>query len=242
LHRVADSYARQTDCANAVSNTRLVHEATTIQSVNERAIALRAQGRLREAAAAFSDGIAQFPDAAVLYNNLGMTLDELGAAKEALAAYNSALALSPSLSAALVGKANLLLRDGLVDEARVCFDDALASEPDSIPANLGLYELLQIKGDPRAALEHQRRALEQQRFFSHVASREQRSVLVLCAPGDWQANVPVDFLFDRSTTSVYKLYLLDAARMHADRPPATDVIFNAIAESDEAVRYLALAN
>jgi glutathione synthase/RimK-type ligase-like ATP-grasp enzyme len=218
-----------------------VHEAT-IQSVNERAIELRAQGRLREAAAAFSEGIARFPDAAVLYNNLAMTLDEMGAAKEALRAYDSALAHAPAFTAALVGKANLLLRDGLADEARVCFDDALAADPHSVAANLGLYELLQIKGEPRAALEHQHRALAQQRLFTHVAPRQGRSVLVLCAPGDWQANVPVDFLFDRATTSVYKLYLLDATHMYEDKAPAADVIFNAIAESDDAVRYLALAS
>lgn len=213
----------------------------TIQSVNERAIELRARGRLREAAAVFAEGIARFPDAAVLYNNLAMILDELGAAKEALQAYESALERLPQFTAALVGKANLLLRDGRVDEARVSFDIALGVEPDSVAAHLGMYELLQIKGDLGPAVAHQRRALQHQRLYMHTAPNAARSVLVLCAPGDWQANIPVDFLFDRNTTSVHKLYLVDAARLHADPLPPYDVLFNAIAESNEARIYLELA-
>jgi len=211
----------------------------SIQSINARAIELRAQGRLREAIAVFAEGVATFPDAAVLFNNLAMTLDELGAPKEALLAYDSALQRAPHLTAALVGKASLLLRTGLIDEARALYDAALAVEPGSLAANLGMYELLQIKGDLRGAVDHQRRALAHQHLFSHVAPNEQRSVLVLVAPGDWQTNVPVDFLFDRKTTSVHKLFLLDAAP--AVPIPDYDVVFNAIAESDEAVASLRLA-
>ena len=213
----------------------------SIQSYNARAIELRAQGRLREAIATFSEGIVRFPNAAVLYNNLAMSLDELGAAKEAMLAYDSALSRAPDLTAALVGKAGLLLREGRIEEARTFFERALALEPSSVAANLGMYELLQIKGDLRSAVGHQRAALDRQRIFSHQAGDEQRSLLVLCTPGDWQANVPVDFLFDRKTTSVHKLFLLDGEQMFQERLPRYDVIFNAIAESDEAVVALELA-
>jgi tetratricopeptide (TPR) repeat protein len=211
---------------------------TSLSTVNDRAIALRAQGRLREAVAAFSEGIVQFPQAAVLYNNLAMTLDELGAPKEALLAYDSALARSPTLVASLTGKAGLLLRDGLVDEARTFFERALSLDADSLAAHLGMYELLQIKGDLAGAVCHQEAALRTQRFFSYTAPNAQRSVLVLCAPGDWQANVPVDFLFDRATTSVHKLFLIDDAPIDLAKLPQHDVIFNAVAESDEATPYL----
>ena len=57
---------------------------TTLRAINDKAIELRTRGRLREAVAAFAEGIVQFPAAAVLYNNLAMTLDELGAGSEAL--------------------------------------------------------------------------------------------------------------------------------------------------------------
>jgi glutathione synthase/RimK-type ligase-like ATP-grasp enzyme len=215
--------------------------AESIGSLNDRAVELRAQGRLREAVAVFSEGIVRFPQSAVLYNNLAMTLDELGASKEAMIAYDSALARAPKFVASLIGKAGLLLREGHVDDARRLFERALEVEPESVAANLGMYELLQIKGELREAVAHQRRALTQQRLFSHRAASERRSLLVLCAPGDWQANIPVDFLFDRKYTSVHKLYLLDEAQMRAERLPPYDVVLNAIAESDEAVDALRLA-
>lgn len=214
---------------------------STLQALNNRAIELRARGRQREAIAAFSEAIVQFPNAAVLYNNLAMTLDEIGAAGEALLAYDSALARAPKFVAALSGKATVLLRSGRIDEACQCFDEALAADANFLPALLGLYEALQIKGDLRGAVAHQRKALERQQLYGYVAPNERRSVFVLCAPGDWQANVPVDFLFDRQTTSVYKLYLLDEERMPDEGLPQYDVVFNAIAESDEAVPYLHLA-
>ncbi|HEY1976582.1 MAG TPA: tetratricopeptide repeat protein [Candidatus Baltobacteraceae bacterium] len=215
--------------------------AESIQSLNEKAVALRAQGRMREAVAAFSEAIVQFPGAAVLYNNLAMTLDELGAPKEAMLAYDSALARAPKFVASLIGKAGLVLREGRIDEARRLFDEALEVEPSSVAANLGMYELLQIKGELGEAVAHQKRALSHQRAFAHRAPNEKRSLLVLCTPGDWQANVPVDFLFDRRTTSFCKLYLLDDAQASHERLPPYDVVLNAIAESDEAVGALRLA-
>lgn len=214
-----------------------MHEAS-LREMNDKAIALRSQGRLREAVGLFSEAIVRFPQAAVLYNNLAMTLDEMGAQKEALLAYDSALARAPQLVAALVGRASLLLRDGRIDEARASYEAALAEAPHSLPAHLGMYELLQIKGDLAGAVAHQREALEIQRLYSAQAPNERRSLLVLCAPGDWQTNVPVDFLFDRSTTSVHKLYLLDDARTNEQNLPRFDVVFNSIAESETAGVYL----
>jgi hypothetical protein len=107
-------------------------------------------------------------------------------------------------------------------------------------AHLGLYELLQIQGDPAGASEHQKRALARQRLFSSVAPSEARALLVLCAPGDWQANIPVDFLVDRLTTTLHKLYLTGDGSAPASLPPY-DVVLNGIAESREAVPYLQLA-
>ncbi len=209
----------------------------TLAAANQKGIDLRAQGRLREAVGAFSDGIVQFPGSAILYNNLAQTLDELGAPKEALLAYESALMRAPHFVPALVGKANLLLRDGRIEEARSALEAAIGVEPESVAANLGLYELLQIKGELPAAVEHQKRALARQRLFSHAAPNEARSLLVLCAPGDWQVNVPIDFLVDRATTSIHKLYMLEDDRVPAALP-TYDVVLNAIAESRGAVPYL----
>jgi tetratricopeptide (TPR) repeat protein len=213
----------------------------TLAAANQKGIELREQGRLREAVAAFSEGIVSFPGSAILYNNLAQTLDDLGAPAEALLAYESALMRAPHFVAALAGKANLLLRDGKLDEARAAYETALAIEPQSVVVNLGLYELLQIKGELSAAVDHQKRALAAQRLFSQSAAHEARSLLVLCAPGDWQANIPIDFIVDRATTSVHKLYLIEGAAPPASLPPY-DVVLNGIAESRAAVAYLELAD
>ena len=69
---------------------------------------------------------------------------------------------SEAMSNQANGKANLLLRDGRIEEARAALEAAIGVEPDSVAANLGLYELLQIKGDVPAAIEHQKRALAHQ--------------------------------------------------------------------------------
>jgi tetratricopeptide (TPR) repeat protein len=212
----------------------------TLSAANQKGIELRTRGRLREAVAAFSEGIVAFPGSAILYNNLAQTLDDLGLPQEALLAYESALLRAPQFVPALTGKGNLLMRDGKLDESRAAFEVALQIEPDSIAVNLGMYELLQIQGEPAAAVEHQKRALARQQLFSRVAPGEKRSLLVLLAPGDWQANIPIDFLFDTATTSVHKLYLLDDGRP-LPALPRYDVVLNAIAESRAAVAYLTLA-
>jgi hypothetical protein len=181
---------------------------TTAAEANARGIALRAQGRLAEAAALFRDAAERFPEAVALHQNLAQVLYEAGDTSAAVAAH----------------------------------EHALRVDPGNVASHMALWELLQITGDRTAALDHQRRALERQRLFTAVAPSERRSVLVLCAPGDWQANIPVDFLFDRSTTTVHKLYLLDQAHLLAERLPRYGVAWNAIAESPDTAASLQLAD
>ena len=176
-------------------------------ALNARAIQLRAEGRLGEAAALLRDGAQRFPHVAELQQNLGQMLYEGGDNDGAIAAFEASAKI----------------------------------DPDSVASNLALYELYQIAGKPQLALDFQRRALSLQRTFFSVAPAAKRSVLVLCAPGDWQANIPVDFLLDRTTTNVFKLYLLDESLLARDAVPAHDVVWNTIAESPQAQPYLALA-
>jgi Tetratricopeptide repeat len=185
-----------------------VNTFTSPAAANAAGIALRSEGKLAEAIAAFRDAVLQFPQIPALHQNLAQTLYEAGDTAEAVAEHRRVLAM----------------------------------EPRNVGSHLALYELLQMTGDPVLARAHQRLALEEQRLFSHAAPRETRSILFLMAPGDWQANIPVDFLFDRQTTSVHKLYLLDEAHLHKDSVPRYDVMWNAIAESPDALPYLDLAS
>ncbi len=208
-----------------------------VQQYNDRGIDLMSAGRYPEAVAAFSEAIAHAPSAVEPYYNLANALEAMGSLDAARQAYDAALLRAPRMLAARTGRARLLLRLGKTAEARDDFDAALELDPTSTAAHLGLYELFQIVGEPERALEHQRRALERQRLFSHVAPHAARSILVLCTPGDWQANVPVDFIFDPLTTSVHKLYLIDGSTSGLALPPY-DVVFNAIAESETSAEPL----
>lgn len=175
-------------------------------------------------------------------NAAGIDLRSQGKLREAIDTFRAATTQFPSIPALHLNLAQTLYEAGETPEAIAEHRRVLALDPRNVPSNLALYELLQITGDRVLALAHQRLALEEQRLFSHVAPRETRSVLLLFAPGDWQANIPVDFLFDRETTSVHKLYLLDERYLRRDAVPRYDVMWNAIAESPESTGYLELAS
>lgn len=175
-------------------------------------------------------------------NARAIALRAQGRNADAIAAFRAAIAAYPDVAALRQNLAQILYESGDVPAAIAEHEGVLAAEPADITSHLALYEFYQITGERERALEHQRRALERKRLFSNVAPHESRRLLVLCAPGDWQANIPVDFLFDRETTTVHKLYVLDAQRLMGEEIPAHDVVWNTIAESPEARPYLALAD
>lgn len=214
----------------------------SVAQFNERALALRASGDFAGAISAFRDGIERHPDNSLLLQNCAFVLDEAGFADAALSVYDRAIALNPRNADPRISKGLLLFRQARNDEAQAALLSGLEIEPNDVRANFAMYELLHVKGDLRAAVTFQRRALERQQLLSSVAPEEQRSVLILCAPGDFQANIPVDFLFDRRTTSIHKLFILDRERLRTVQLPRHDVILNAIAESPDSVEALAIAS
>lgn len=134
-----------------------------------------------------------------------------------------------------------LARLGRFAEARSHYERALQLQPGNVLAHAALYEIAQVEGDLPTALEHQRRMLERQTLFVERAPHEQRRLLVLLAPGDFQANVPIDFLLDRNTTTLVKLWILDPADVPAADIPQSDAVFTAIAQSDANLSRLQAA-
>ena len=179
-------------------------------------------------------GPSQANAAAIDLRAQGRLPDAIATLREAIGQFPEVVALRQNLAQMLYETGELA---SAIDEHRA----ALGLEPDNLASNLGLYELLQITGERDEALRYQRAALRVRRLYSHIAPHEARSVLCLCMPGDWQANIPVDFLFDHDTTTVHKLYVVD----QEDAAPVRlryDVVWNIIAESPEALPHLALAN
>jgi predicted O-linked N-acetylglucosamine transferase (SPINDLY family) len=72
--------------------------------------ALKKQGQLEEAIAAYNKALALKPDYHDAYNNMGNALKEQGQLEEAIAAYNKALALKPDYQNARAMKLNLQAR------------------------------------------------------------------------------------------------------------------------------------
>ena len=205
---------------------------------NRRGVLLRSQGRLAEAAQAFREGIAAQPALPLLHANLATALAESGDLESARHAYEAALRRDPDLVPALTGLGALHVRLGRFAEARAFYERALQRAPDDIAAHWAMYELEQIDGNLERALFHQRCVLQRKTLFSRHAPEEQRRVLALMVPGDWQANVPIDFLIDARTTTLHKLYILSADRLDAQALPRADVIFTAIGEADEHTQAL----
>lgn len=172
--------------------------------------------------------------AAIECRSAGKLTEAIAIFRQAVEQFPNAIVLHQNLAQSLYEAGDV---DGAIAEQR----RVLAIDARNVPSHFALYELLQIKGDRVMALAHQRLALEEQRLFSHVATQEQRSVLVLFAPGDWQANIPVDFLFDNATTTVHKLYLLDERYLRKDPLPRYDVLWNAIAETPDSHGVLEFA-
>lgn len=132
------------------------------------------------------------------------------------------------------------LREMRIDDAVTAFQRALASDPENIAAHLGMYEALQVKGDPAAAVAHQRRALEQQQLFlDKPTPKGAPSILLVAIPGDWQANVPLEFLYSSLNVGVYKLFVGPGLPWPDPQGLPGDVIFNAVAQSDAADETLA---
>ncbi len=203
---------------------------------------LRSQGKLARATELLAQAVQTDPLRSELHNNLAQLLDEGGEPAAAVAAYAQALALDPQFVAAHAGCGAIYLRAGKYDLAERAYRRVLDITPNEVVAHLALYELLQIRGESAEALVHQSAALVGQQLFSFPASEPAREILALCAPGDWQANIPLEFLFDRKTTTVHKLYLCDSSQLHALTIPHYDIIFNAIAESDAALDPLGMAS
>ncbi|MDP9016706.1 MAG: tetratricopeptide repeat protein [Candidatus Eremiobacteraeota bacterium] len=211
-----------------------------LDAINSRAFNLRSQGRAREAIAAFREGIAAFPQEAGLHNNLAVTLQENGDPDGALSAYREALRYDPTLWAAHFGAGVLLMNRSEFTQAESFLTDAVKLAPELVAAHLALYELLQIRGARDGALAHQAMALQHQQLFSTIGAQPKREVLTVMAPGDWQANIPIDFLFEPVNTTLHKLYLVGGNQFATLHLPKYDVLINAIAESDEAEHALRL--
>jgi tetratricopeptide (TPR) repeat protein len=122
-------------------------------------IVLRAQGRLDEAIANYTEAIRLGPESAEAHFNLANALKEHGHCDEAVESYERAIMLKPDFAEAHYNMANALLTTGRQNEAMSNYKRAIQLKPDYAKAynNLGLA--LRKLGRLTEAIENYRKAI-----------------------------------------------------------------------------------
>jgi Tfp pilus assembly protein PilF/SAM-dependent methyltransferase len=115
-------------------------------------LALRAQGKVAEAAASFRRALALNPDAAETHSNLGNVLMEQGHVTAAANSYARAVALNPGLAALHANLGDALWAQGKLEEAEASHSRALALEPGNADTLKSLALLALARGDAGLAM------------------------------------------------------------------------------------------
>lgn len=103
-------------------------------------------------------------------------------------------------------------------------------DPQDAAALMDLSMILQAAGHPEESLNMQSTALALRRCYHRPHGRaDGPKVLAILAPGDFMANMPIDFLLQGSNLDLWLLYTDDAGRL-LDIPDH-DVAFLALGES-----------
>jgi protein O-GlcNAc transferase len=142
-------------------------------------LALRASGRLAEAAESYRQAIARRPDYSDALYNLGIVLAALGAFADASGFFRQVLAINPFHSNALVNLGAALAAQDQMDEAVLCYRRAIALDPRIANAHYNLGKLVQEQGKLEEAVVHYRAALDCQPDFRDALSNLGNTLLAL---------------------------------------------------------------
>ena len=121
--------------------------------------ALKDQGKLDEAIAAYNKALSIKPDHADAYNNMGNALKDQGKLDEAIAAYNKALSIKPDHAEAYNNMGNALEDQGKLDEAIAAYNKALSIKPDHAEAYNNMGNALKEQGKLDEAIAAYNKAL-----------------------------------------------------------------------------------
>lgn len=126
---------------------------------NNLGVALRQDGKTREAIDDFEHAVAILPENAQAQDNLGEALTEEGSIDEAAPHLREAVRLRPGFAKAHVDLGALLLRSGRMGEAESQYRVAIQIQPTDAAAQYGLGGVLMSQGRKQEALTHLQQAL-----------------------------------------------------------------------------------
>jgi hypothetical protein len=133
---------------------------------------------------------------------------------------------------------------GEIESLRALAYELLRRDPDARDAHLRLYEIEQMLGRPDAAVAHLRAALRRSRVVTPLTptAGARHTVLALSRVAPWAANAPLELIVDPERATIVRYFLDDGdTTLPGEQPPAYDVLFNTIAEAEEARNALTLA-
>ena len=195
----------------------------------ERAQLLDRLGRTDEARKAYEDVLARDPQHFAAMTNLGLLLYRSGHGADALQRFREAVAHHPENAVAHANLGFMLLKGGDLPAARERYEQAVALDPKSDEAARGLATVLaQLGAAPAVAVNP----------GVAVPYRGTGTPLRVLVPVTVRAgNVRTDRLLDDRLFAVTKLVIEHCG--DAVDVPVHDVIFNAIADADDAAGALA---
>jgi protein O-GlcNAc transferase len=148
--------------------------------------ALKAQGRLQEAAASYAKALAHKPDHAGALFNLGLVLQLQDKLEAAAASYRRALSLKPDYAEAHGNLGNTLQAQGRLEEAVASYGLALRYRPNYAEVHSNLGNVLMAQGKYSEAAASHARALTHKTDY---AEAHNNLGLVLLEQGDVDAAV-----------------------------------------------------
>jgi tetratricopeptide (TPR) repeat protein len=195
------------------------------------AFALRALGRLDEAAAHFGEACSLRRDYTAAFIAHGDVLAQQGRLEEAAPRYQRALALDPRSVDALHGLGNVAMQQGRLDEAASAYRRVLALKPDFAEACNNLGVVLAGQGKFDEAIAQYRRAITLKPALTDVYRNLGRLILA-------QGDVPQALALARTglyiaETDDAKMFFVTCVRRLANAAPSaelTHLIARALAE------------
>ena len=213
-----------------------------LEAANHLAVLAYQHGDLALARRTVEIAVRHHPARVELHQNLAVIRFELGEMEEAAQDAAIAFTLEPNYAEALSSAGQALFRHGIWPAATRLLRRAARLNPDDVQAHLGVYYLAEAQGDHDLAAYHQREALARNQVFSENSTRaDAPSILILEAPGDFQANLPIGFVLSAADFHLHRYVLVDGLPLRSpDELPHYDLVFNAISEPDRtAVQLLA---
>ena len=166
--------------------------------------------------------------------SLATLLEDGGEVDEALAVLQKTVAEHSDHADAWEALASLQFRLHRFPESLEALSRCVAIDPARAEVHMRIHTMAQIVGQRELALEHQRKALEVTRVFTEQGTDSLLPhILILKAAGDWQANLPTDFIVrSEDWGAVYHYFVSPDGPPPLEDLPFCDLIFNAVAEPD----------